>query len=43
LKTKFLLGDFPNILRDVIIQMRPQWAFMAHGPMTPVPGFENPM
>jgi hypothetical protein len=43
LKTKFLLGDFPNILRDVIIQMRPQWAFMAHGPMAPAPGFENPM
>jgi hypothetical protein len=43
LNTKFLLGDFPNVLRDVIIQMRPQWAFMAHGPMAPVPGFENPM
>jgi HEPN domain-containing protein len=43
LKTKFLLGDFPNILREVIVQKRPQWAFMAHGPMTPVPGFEDPV
>jgi hypothetical protein len=43
LKTKFLLGDLPNILRDVIIGMRPEWAFMTHGPMAPVPGFENPM
>ena len=25
LKTKFLLGDFPNILREVIVQKRPQW------------------
>jgi hypothetical protein len=43
LKTKFLLGDFLQILRDVIIEIRPQWASMTHGPMTPVPGFGDPI
>jgi hypothetical protein len=42
-KTKFLLGDLPNILRDVIIRIKPEWANMVHGPMTPVPGFEDPV
>jgi HEPN domain-containing protein len=42
-KTKFLLGDLPSILRDVIIQIKPEWANMVHGPMTPVPGFEDPV
>jgi len=42
-KTKFLLGDFPNILREVIIRIKPEWTNMIHGPMTPVPGFENPI
>jgi HEPN domain-containing protein len=42
-KTKFLLGDFPNMLREEIVELKPEWANLVHGPMKPVPGFEDPI
>jgi len=42
--TKFLLGELPDMLRQVIIEeLKPAWAPMIHGPMQPIPGFENPI
>lgn len=29
----FVLGDFPGILRQVIISIRPEWAVLSHGPL----------
>ncbi|MCK1707630.1 MULTISPECIES: hypothetical protein [unclassified Bradyrhizobium] len=40
---RFLIGDLPQILREETLQHRPEWTSLGHGPMTPVPGFENPM
>lgn len=41
--TRFLLGDFPQLLRDEILLHKPEWTFLGHGPMKPVPGFEDPL
>ena len=41
LKTKFLLGDFPQMLRQTIIALKPEWGFVTHGPMSPIPGFRR--
>jgi len=40
--TKFLLGELPQILRDEILTSKPEWSQLGHGPMKPVPGFEEP-
>jgi len=43
-ETKFLLGELPDMLRQVIVdELKPAWAPMIHGPMQPIPGFENPI
>jgi hypothetical protein len=42
LKTKFFLGDFPDILRDRILVLKPEWRNMRHGGMEAIPGFEDP-
>jgi hypothetical protein len=41
--SKFLLGDFPHLLRREVLLHRPMWEMMTHSPMKPVPGFETPI
>jgi hypothetical protein len=38
---KFLLGDFPQMLRRAVISMKPEWAAIIHSPGQPVPGFDT--
>jgi hypothetical protein len=40
--SKFLLGELPQMLRDEILTQKLDWANLIHGPMKPVPGFEDP-
>jgi hypothetical protein len=34
---KFFLGNFHNLLRDVILVRHPQWGHLGHGPMREIP------
>lgn len=37
--SKFLLGDFPDILRAEVLLQKPEWSNRIHGPLRTVPGF----
>lgn len=39
--TKFLLGDFPEILRAELLLRKPEWSDRIHGPLRTIPGFEG--
>ncbi|WP_144030871.1 hypothetical protein [Bradyrhizobium japonicum] len=35
--TKFFLGDFPAMVRGIVLRRRPQWSSMVHTPPKPIP------
>jgi len=40
--SKFVLGELPQLLREEILMLKPEWTNLIHGPMKTVPGFEDP-
>jgi hypothetical protein len=39
---RFLIGDLPQLLPEEVLVHKPEWTSLGHGPMKPVPGFEDP-